>query len=442
MEWDAKDLEDKLPNVESFNPFIAMKFDPQLISSYTIDELFLYIIKGEVTLEKLSLLMGENHAFLVLKNRIVTFEKIKEKDDWNSVKHASSDKVREFLQKYPNSVYANEAHERIEFLRGKDYGSVCYCISNKYLESFIESNSISFTSSATCSIVNTYFPRKFLKYLKRGNKSNETLCNSAVFAPAEIAEGLDFFVQVYIYKDEETDQVIIDSIISNKYAEQRSYTPLNFKIKTGDRISVMLDMHGLSIEGATTKSIIWQNKFTKCSFFSHIPIYYPSNYAKGDVYISANGLELGQMSFVSETKKMPIENITCNVRSKIYKNVFISYSHKDYNIVMKIAEAYKELGVVDNIFDRHSLSSDANIEKKIYELIDSCDLFLLFWSENAARSEWVKKERIRAFYAALDVPPRLRLIPVNISPYSPPPSSMNGVFHFENYDKLFSADNK
>jgi len=35
-------------------------------------------------------------------------------------------------------------------------------------------------------------------------------------------------------------------------------------------------------------------------------------------------------------------------------------------------------------------------EQRLYEEIDRCDLFLLFWSKNAARSEWVLREAERA----------------------------------------------
>jgi len=31
-------------------------------------------------------------------------------------------------------------------------------------------------------------------------------------------------------------------------------------------------------------------------------------------------------------------------------------------------------------------------EEKLHEAIDSCDLFLLFWSASAARSPWVERE--------------------------------------------------
>lgn len=283
----------------------------------------------------------------------------------------------------------------------------------------------------------SYMPQRLLKsfrwnFFKKENK----LCNSAVFAPSEIAKGDDLFVQVYIYKDEETDKVIVDSRTSDKNATQRSYTPLNFPIKVGDKISVSIEMHGLSVEGDTTKSIIWQNKFTKCGFFVYVPINYSKTNVNGEVYLSVNGLELGRMSFFSKIERRTDLFHSAQVETKIYEKVFISYSHKDDATVKTIAEAYKALGTVDYFYDRHTLSPGEIFEKRIYEYIDHCDLFILCWSKNAEKSEWVKKERVRAFYRAIDIPPKLKLYPINIPPYALPPSDLAKTIHFEDYDKL------
>jgi hypothetical protein len=236
--------------------------------------------------------------------------------------------------------------------------------------------------------------------------------------------------------------VVVDSRMSDKDAVQRSYTPLNFPIKIGDKISVRVDMHGLSVEGDTTKSVIWQNKYTKCSFFVYVPINYDKNKVKGDVYLSVNGLDLGQMCFFTSIERVKGFVRYAKVEAKIYEKVFISYSHKDDATVKSIAEAYRALGTVDYFYDRHALSPGELFEKKIFEYIDQCDLFVLCWSKNAEESEWVKKERVRAFYRAIDNPPKLKLYPINIRPFAAPPSDLAEIIHFEDYDKLIASDNK
>lgn len=425
-----------------------MHFEPRFIKFYTVDDLLIFIENGEVTLKYLEGIMVERPtAFLQLKKRIEE----KEVECWNSVKD-SLDGIREFLLKNPDSIYAYEAYDRIKHLEGRERSlreqierekdAICdYRKSSLHEQEGDTAENVSASHVCVENKKNTYIPQRVLNRLKGKIDSSETLCNSAVFAPAEIAEGDDMLVQVYIYRDEETDQIVIDSKMSDEDATQRSYTPLNFKIKTGDKITVKLDMHGLSVDGETSKSFIWQNKFTKCCFFVYVPIHHSSLKAKGDVYIYVNGLELGQMSFFSEIKKNPNENISCEVISKLYKKVFISYSHKDENTVKVIVEAYRALGV-DYFYDRHSLPPGSLFEKEIYNFIDKCDLFVLCWSKNAEKSEWIKKERIRAICAAVDVPPRLTLYPINIPPFAPPPPDMIQSFHFEDYDRHVDYSSK
>ena len=370
--------------------------------------------------------------------------------DFSEIKDLKLRKIIQWCMQ-PDKGDRPTVEQILEYVKGKLYEEtrrtnsvVCYSPSNKSSSS----NASNVSREVNHNINNTTFlPRKSNSIIGRGLKSivnlfreknclEKSLCNSAVFAPAKIAKGDDLNVQVYIYEDYETQKVVIDAKMSDSTAVRRSYIPLNFPVNRGDKITIELKMHGLSVEGDNIKNIYWQNKFTKCNFFAYIPINYSKHKVIGDVYISVNGMELGQMSFFSEIATNTDKSISSEVLAKPYKKVLISYSHKDDNTVKAIADAYKALGIVDYFYDRHSLSPGEIYEKKIFRFIDNCDLFILCWSKNAENSEWVRKERERAFYAALDVPPRLRLYPINIFPYASPPSDMIGSFHFEDYDKL------
>ncbi len=275
---------------------------------------------------------------------------------------------------------------------------------------------------------------KLMRLLKGTPK--QTICNSALFAPAEISKGDEMLVQAYIYMDEEADSIARDAKRTDKEAVQRDYTPLNFPVQQGDMLTVRLDMHGLEIEGDSVQNVVWQGRYTKCCFWVPIPEDYGKMKVAGDVYISRNGLELGRMSFFSTIANHSNFNKPCTVDVRAYNKVFISYSHKDNDTVKVIAEAYKALGTVDYFFDRHTLAPGEFFEKKIYEYIDNCDLFILCWSRNAEKSEWVTKERERAFRGAIVVPARLRFYPININPKAAPPDDLKNFLHFEDYDTL------
>ena len=483
-------------------------FDLRKVNSYSADELFEFIERGVVNLEELKKFGLYEPLLLELEKRVSDFRKIKELDDWKSVKDSGLDGLELFISKYKFSrefycqaydrtsvlnllTNVENEIERINWFLTHDFKfklveierflKILLCQSSpqereriqrdfrdlyRLFQFFENSDGVLDSLTEGCCMSNasscdedvesletlsthwsnfdvpklSYTPQRLLDSCKLDFCNKEkTLCNSAVFAPSEIAKGDDLFVQVYIYKDEETNKVIVDSRTSDNNATQRSYIPLNFPIKSGDKISVRLDMHGLSVEGTTTKSIIWQNKYTKCGFFVHVPINYGERKVKGDVYLSVNGIELGQMSFFSTIERSTDSFHSAQVETKIYKKVFISYSHKDDATVQSIAEAYKALETVDYFYDRHTLSPGELFEQKIFEYIDQCDLFVLCWSKNAEESEWVKKERKRAYYRAIDSPPKLRLYPINIPPYAAPPSEFANKMHFNDYDKLIAS---
>ena len=74
-----------------------------------------------------------------------------------------------------------------------------------------------------------------------------------------------------------------------------------------------------------------------------------------------------------------------------YREAFISYSSKDRDEVLKRVQMLARFQI--NYFqDVLSLAPGARWEKELYRHIDSCDLFLLFWSSASKASPWVIKE--------------------------------------------------
>ena len=73
--------------------------------------------------------------------------------------------------------------------------------------------------------------------------------------------------------------------------------------------------------------------------------------------------------------------------------------------------------------------------QKIQDYINSADLFILCWSENASNSEYVQKERLQALGRAYpQVQPEqaamLRIYPMSIEPRAELPSDMKNYYHF------------
>ena len=88
-----------------------------------------------------------------------------------------------------------------------------------------------------------------------------------------------------------------------------------------------------------------------------------------------------------------------------------------------------------HFFDRKYLKAGDVFPQVIQDYINSADLFILCWSENASKSEYVQKERLQALERAFpQVQPeqeaKLRIYPMSIEPRAELPIDMKNYYHF------------
>jgi hypothetical protein len=88
-----------------------------------------------------------------------------------------------------------------------------------------------------------------------------------------------------------------------------------------------------------------------------------------------------------EPRTMAMEPVHANP----YRKIFPSYSHLDVAIVEQAELLGRALGDVYTR-DRTTLRSGEDWNARLLELIDDADIFQLFWSSNAMRSEYVRRE--------------------------------------------------
>ena len=75
----------------------------------------------------------------------------------------------------------------------------------------------------------------------------------------------------------------------------------------------------------------------------------------------------------------------------LYKRIFTSYSHQDTPVVLACRNAYKALGF-ESLIDIDNLRSGQRWNTELMRMIDTADLFQLFWSAGAAQSAYVRQE--------------------------------------------------
>ena len=264
-----------------------------------------------------------------------------------------------------------------------------------------------------------------------GNKYNEVY--SSIFAPAEVKRKSHLQVQVFLHLYEESEKVKSLAQESDKNAERRDYIPLSLKLQKGDKVDVEFNVYGETRLTSARKSIVWQGSFTKCSFDYFVPKDIDVEDLSCVALLSVNGVPIGEMRFITRIIETP-RQLNPEIIAHKYSKVFISYSHMDESKVKFLHEGL-ELGSVPHFFDRKYLKTGDVFPQVIQDYINSADLFILCWSENASKSEYVQKERLQALERAFpQVQPenaaKLRIYPMNIEPRAELPNDMKNYYHF------------
>lgn len=257
---------------------------------------------------------------------------------------------------------------------------------------------------------------------------------TSVFAPAEVKPKSHMLIQVYLHLYEEREMVKVLAKETDKNAERKDYIPLQCKLKKGDKVDVQLHIYGEILLMSDKKSVVWQGSFTKCSFDYFVPKKMDVDELSCMVVLTVNGALVGEMRFITRIDSAPRE-LYSNVFARQYNKIFISYAHLDEMKVEPMARAYRAQGV-NYFFDRHYLKPGDIFPLKIQEFIDTADLFILCWSENAAKSNYVELERKRALERAFPtVKPiekaELTIYPISIEPRAELPVDMRDVYNFE-----------
>lgn len=280
-------------------------------------------------------------------------------------------------------------------------------------------------------------PKKssFLKRLfGRKEKVREDNVYSSVFAPSEVKRKGHFVVQVYLHMQEETEKVISLAVESDKKSERRDYMPLLTRLKRNDNIGIELNIYGEKILYNARKQLVWQGSFTKCSFDYLVPNSLEVEELSCEVNVFVNGNIVGDMRFLTVIVDCQQSMLNTHVISRAFNKIFISYAHQDIEQVKHIALAYKAQGS-DYFFDRDKLAAGDIYEEEIFRYIDNADLFILCWSANAARSEYVLKETkhalMRAYPQLSRQEAKLKIYPISIKPRATYPQNMINIYNFE-----------
>ena len=373
----------------------------------------------------------------------------KDESEWyKAMNNGSMESLKDYLEHFPNGFHYQEALERLkcfsEMIKKTNAVPISFSPSTELKsKGFQPSDDECMVNGAAVGAalpmvlggpigailggISGWFHKK------TNNMEKYVEVYSSVFAPSEVRRKSHMQVQVYLHLYEETEKVKALAQESDKNAERRDYIPLQCKLKKGDKVDVQLNIYGESLLMSDKKSVVWQGSFTKCSFDYFVPKDVDVDELSCVTMLAVNGVPVGEMRFITRIVDAP-RQLNPDIIAHKYNKVFISYSHQDESKVKFLHEGL-ELGAVPHFFDRKYLKAGDVFPQVIQDYINSADLFILCWSENALKSEYVQKERLQALeHAFPQVKPeqeaKLRIYPVSIEPRADLPGDMKENYHF------------
>jgi hypothetical protein len=216
-----------------------------------------------------------------------------------------------------------------------------------------------------------------------------------VFAPPEVAPGGSFLVQVFAHLPEQADYARALALEMDTEAARRVFRSLEAPIPRGKRLHFELRAPGLEIDDPVT-SLVWQGRPEAVQFGVTVPPG-PGGTAIATLAVSLDSAPLGHVKFkvaIASPIAAPPAKADPEPQGEVarrYESAFVSYASKDRDEVLKRVQVLPTVGVryFQDVLD---LEPGDRWERRIELGIDECDIFLLFWSSEAKKSKWVRRE--------------------------------------------------
>jgi hypothetical protein len=218
------------------------------------------------------------------------------------------------------------------------------------------------------------------------------LVDCSVFSPPTAQPGGTVLVQAFLHVRSDAGRVSVLASLMDTATSLKGVQTLQTEIARGARVDLMISGTGLEIE-EPVQSLVWQGEPTFAQFLLTVPKEAEARSYHPVIRLIMDGKLVGRIVFrlavdaaAAQTAARP-----AGERAGPYTYAFVSYAAEDRKEVLKRVQM---LDATRTAFFQDVLSLDpgARWTKELYKRIDKCDLFLLFWSSAAKRSEWVIKE--------------------------------------------------
>jgi len=264
-----------------------------------------------------------------------------------------------------------------------------------------------------------------------------------VFGPSGVSPNQAFLIQVFSHRPEQAATAKRLAKEFDRSAERRGYKSLEAEIQQGARLRFRLAMPGFDID-QDVQETTWRGRPESVVFGVRAPRNFPPGDVVCTVAADQDSVPVGHIKFkisvMPAGRPVQSEQTAMGEAAHRYKKAFISYATEDRSEVLKRVQMLSRLHI--GFFqDVLSLEPGERWQNVLYRHIDESDLFLLFWSTAAKRSDWVMKEvryAIRRKGQDEFAPPEILPIPIEGPPPVEPPPELAHL-HFDDRLLYFMA---
>jgi hypothetical protein len=258
----------------------------------------------------------------------------------------------------------------------------------------------------------------------------------SAFAPRCVFPGSEFVLEIWAFLKHQRAEAIERASGSGTRLAVGSKGPV--RIQRGSDLTVWVNIPCFRIE-QTTDVIQWDGEIANASFSVTAPDGFDHKTYLGKAKVICNGVQIAQLIFEIAVGLNQTVNTELRCDSRKVQSVFASYASEDRETVLQWKRTADALGV-DVFVDVLSLRAGDNWASELWNEIPKRDLFWLFWSEHASRSEWVEKEW-RCALNARDCD-YIHPVPLADPRIVQPPAELKGCAHFEDVTRIVAEYEK
>jgi hypothetical protein len=214
----------------------------------------------------------------------------------------------------------------------------------------------------------------------------------SVTAPGTVVPGTVFILDVWAHTDAQSDDVLRRAREIHPSPALRVASKGPVGLPRDSSLNVRLDIPTFGVRNEED-ALYWDGEVGNAAFLVTVAADVPTGEAPGTVSIFVGILQVCRLAFILQLGNATAEVGRLYARERRVRSGFASYASNDRNEVLARIQGMQKIAPKLDVFlDVASLRSGERWEERLRVEIETRDIFYLFWSLAASRSEWVSRE--------------------------------------------------